>query len=208
MKRLSQGFTLIELLIVVAIIGILAAIAVPNFLNAQVRAKVARVKSDIRALAQAHEMYFLDNNSYPPESEDNIFVGRRPRSESGLFFLTSPIPYISSLPHDPFQDTSQRRFERTQAAYETGVARKGTGKNNVAYNIFSQGPDMSENGLYSANPFFGIQRNDGQGNSYHPTNGLTSNGDIFWYGGDSSVVVNLMVDGKIYNGSFPPNFGN
>ncbi|RJP22201.1 MAG: prepilin-type N-terminal cleavage/methylation domain-containing protein [Candidatus Omnitrophota bacterium] len=206
MTRLEQnGFTLIELLIVVAIIGILAAIAVPNFINAQIRAKVARVKSDIRALSQAHEMYRLDNNTYPPESEDDIFTGRRSRSEAGLFFLTAPVSYISSLPHDPFQDTSIARFEGTEAAYETGVATRA--KKNVAYNIFSRGPDMAENGLYSAQPFFGIQRNNGQGNTYAPSNGLVSNGDIYWYGGDSSVVLNLMVDGRIYNGNFPPNFG-
>lgn len=206
MKRLRSGFTLIELLIVVAIIGILAAIAVPNFLNAQVRAKVARVKSDIRAIAQAQEMYYLDNNSYPPESEDNIFSGRRARSEAGLFFLTSPVSYIGSIPHDPFQDTTHIRFSGAEAAYETGVAsRKGI---NIAFCIFSRGPDMNENGLYSAQPFFGAQRNGGQGNTYHPTNGLLSNGDIYWYGGNSSVVYNLIIDGKTYNGNFPPNFGS
>lgn len=206
MKRTDRGFTLIELLIVVAIIGILAAIAVPNFLNAQIRAKVSRCQSDIRSLAMAHEMYYLDNNTYPPESEDNIFTGRRSKSEAGLFFLTSPIAYMSSIPHDPFQDSSMARFEGTEAAYETGVATRS--RVNIAFNIFSRGPDMAENGLYSANPFFGIQRNNGQGNTYNGSNGLVSNGDIYWYGGNPEVVRNLMVDGRMYNGNFPPNFAN
>ena len=62
---MRKGFTLIELLIVVAIIAILAAIAVPNFLEAQTRAKVSRVKSDIRSLATAVETYFIDAGKYP-----------------------------------------------------------------------------------------------------------------------------------------------
>jgi prepilin-type N-terminal cleavage/methylation domain-containing protein len=62
---MKKGFTLIELLIVVAIIAILAAIAVPNFLEAQVRSKVSRAKSDQRSLATAIEAYFVDNNLYP-----------------------------------------------------------------------------------------------------------------------------------------------
>jgi prepilin-type N-terminal cleavage/methylation domain-containing protein len=61
----KKGFTLIELLIVVAIIAILAAIAVPNFLEAQVRAKVSRCKSDLRSMATAIESYYVDNNTYP-----------------------------------------------------------------------------------------------------------------------------------------------
>jgi len=62
-KRL--GFTLIELLIVVAIIAILAAIAVPNFLEAQTRSKVSRARTDLRSIATALESYAVDHNTYP-----------------------------------------------------------------------------------------------------------------------------------------------
>jgi type II secretion system protein G len=64
-SRHHRAFTLIELLIVVAIIAILAAIAVPNFLEAQVRAKVSRAQNDMRTLATAIESYQVDNNAYP-----------------------------------------------------------------------------------------------------------------------------------------------
>jgi len=65
-RRVSDrlGFTLIELLIVVSIISILASIAVPNFLEAQTRAKVSRVKADFYAIAAALESYRVDNNRY------------------------------------------------------------------------------------------------------------------------------------------------
>ena len=197
------GFTLIELLIVVAIIGILAAIAVPNFLNAQVRAKVAQAYSEIRSLAMANEQYFLDKGTYPNESEHNPWERRR--SEAGLFWLTSPISYMSRIPEDPFKrmdDDTERR------GYEMGVFHSWERKKNIAYNLFTVGPDGSENGLYSANPFVGPQRSSGQGNTYASSNGLRSAGDIYWYGGDSGVVKNLVVDGQFYNGSFPPNFTN
>lgn len=62
---MKKAFTLIELLIVVAIIAILAAIAVPNFLEAQMRAKVARVQSDMRTYSTAIGTYQIDHSSYP-----------------------------------------------------------------------------------------------------------------------------------------------
>ena len=66
MKRCQpKAFTLIELLIVVAIIAILAAIAVPNFLEAQTRAKISRTVSDMRSIATAVEAYIIDNNNVP-----------------------------------------------------------------------------------------------------------------------------------------------
>ena len=58
-----KGFTLIELLIVVVIIGILAAIAIPKFANTKEKAYIASMKSDLRNLITAQEAYFSDNNS-------------------------------------------------------------------------------------------------------------------------------------------------
>lgn len=63
-KRQTRGFTLIELLIVVVIIGILAAIAVPKFAATKDKAKLASLKSDLRNLMNAEEAYYVDNMSY------------------------------------------------------------------------------------------------------------------------------------------------
>lgn len=72
---MKKAFTLIELLIVVAIIAILAAIAVPNFLEAQTRAKVSRVMADQRSYATALETYYIDNNTYPVYHSQGMLVG-------------------------------------------------------------------------------------------------------------------------------------
>lgn len=97
----SHGFTLIELLIVVAIIGILASIAIPNFLLSQARAKVARAQSDLQAIATALEMYRLDNSDYPAMSEQGFAGGPPPIQGSELKWwyvpdvLSSPVSYLS-----------------------------------------------------------------------------------------------------------------
>lgn len=67
--RRQKGFTLIELLIVVAIIGIIAAIAIPNLLNAINRGRQKRTMADIRSIATAVEAYTVDNNFYPRVNE-------------------------------------------------------------------------------------------------------------------------------------------
>ena len=64
MKRNTKGFTLIELLIVVVIIGILAAIAIPKFATTKDKAKLASIKTDLRNLMTAQEAYFSDYSTY------------------------------------------------------------------------------------------------------------------------------------------------
>lgn len=106
-----RAFTLIELLIVVAIIAILAAIAVPNFLEAQTRAKVSRAQSDMRALATGLESYRIDNNVYPSGNAFGLGVyfpgasgGVGPEAGRVLERLSTPIAYMSAaLITDPFR---------------------------------------------------------------------------------------------------------
>ena len=64
MNRTRKGFTLIELLIVVVIIGILAAIAIPKFADTKRKAYVTAMKSDLKNMVSAAEAYFADNNTY------------------------------------------------------------------------------------------------------------------------------------------------
>src|SRR5512145_3070937 len=72
LRRKDKGFTLIELLIVVAIIGIIAAIAIPNLLNAIDRGKQKRTMADMRSVGTAVESYAVDTNLYPRQSLGNV----------------------------------------------------------------------------------------------------------------------------------------
>ncbi len=107
--RNTRAFTLIELLIVVAIIAILAAIAVPNFLEAQMRAKVTRSISDMRAAGIAIKLYQVDNNQFPilPGRFNSKWIidylrvdGHTQRHMGEL--LTTPVAYLTEVPFDYF----------------------------------------------------------------------------------------------------------
>ncbi|MBZ0257368.1 prepilin-type N-terminal cleavage/methylation domain-containing protein [bacterium] len=186
-----KAFTLIELLIVVAIIGILAAIAVPNFLNAQIRAKVARVESDIRTIDMAVRMYMMDQNFYPV---------RGGLMHERYIPLTTPVSYLSSVPLDPFNerptDTSDgaKDASNTQGNYDywnrfwaNGNDRGGNywgqltafPANKYEYQFRGFGPTKKWIGnlVYpQGHPLAG------QYISYDASNGLLSDGNIVRYG--------------------------
>jgi type II secretion system protein G len=111
-RTFGRGFTLIELLIVVAIIAILAAIAVPNFLEAQTRAKISRSKADMRTITTGLETYHIDHNAYPKSNAMSWAVSFGSSHNQMLLTLerlTTPISYLTggSAFSDPFRGTKQ-----------------------------------------------------------------------------------------------------
>ena len=178
--RENAGFTLIELLIVVAIIGILAAIAVPNFLNARLRAMLSRVYAEHRMLEDALTAYHLDANAYPVDNGSGVI---RPAARTiefngiqqtitGIGVLTTPVAYIPQIPKDPFIPLDNPKTDWIECYVYFGSNAPfpyGTFTGRAYYMFYSIGPD----GEWQAG--FGDDR-------YHVTNGLISRGDIIRVG--------------------------
>jgi len=201
----KRGFTLIELLIVVAIIAILAAIAVPNFLEAQMRAKISRVKADKRTIATALESYYVDNNAYPHLAlyrEFNHIVDWG-GGINGATQLTTPVAYLSTVDYaDPFFNkwpVNPYGVSMTDPGVHYSITylngNKARADNGWAlvegprWVLLSYGPDNVKGprpdnggtwflGGYAIPPAPALGDARFEAFQYDPTNGTMSNGDI------------------------------
>ncbi len=205
----QKAFTLIELLIVVAIIAILFAIAVPNFLEAQTRAKVTRVKAEMRSHATALEAYRIDNNRYPmPDDVQGGFLtsAHSPRTFFETKYpvgLTTPIAYLTSLADDVFRNLDEKseiylpyhyatRHYAEQFSTEAGTeefdalhyAMRGNVNKSIQWYFLSHGPDSDHDAGPSGGGAPGLPGHiTGDGVvQYDPTNGTISNGDLAVFG--------------------------
>ena len=211
MKR--KAFTLIELLIVVAIIAILAAIAVPNFLEAQTRSKVSRTLADMRSMATSLEAYAVDNNRYPLAEAWGL-------SEEGQIRLTTPIAYQSSIFTDVFRPVDFFYFTQTDPPSNSTVTVQTTSiqedvvfiptafgmqtlrdntcqpcfksdysrfKGNVGFGVFDPTAEYpAEIGFQIRS--LGPNQADSQVIPYDPTNGTISFGDIMRWGPSNETL--------------------
>ena len=126
MPAKQGGFTLIEIMVVVVILGVLAAIVVPNIMSRPDQAKVTVAKADVKAISSALEIYRLDNGFYPSTDQGlDALVSEptgtpEPRS-------WNPDGYLKKIPQDPWGNPYQ---------YEQPGTRNAT-----SYDLYSLGAD-------------------------------------------------------------------
>lgn len=178
----NVGFTLIELIIVVSIIAILAVIAIPQMMEMNIRAKISRVKTDMRTIALALECYNAEFLKYPPALDP--LWGRNWKFErSRLSPLTSPLPFLSELPPDTFADREtinigqfgywdySEKLSVNQYCID-GPWDAWINRPNSIWRLASMGPDQRQNWCDNLTPTF----------EYDPSNGTISLGDIIRWG--------------------------
>lgn len=152
MKCKIRGFSISELLILITIIAILAAIAVPNYMEAHVATDVAQAKSDLHTLVEGLEAYRLDNVDYPRMNSLNCctlppgFPGDY-RSSETLERLTTPIAYLNT-PY-PFSDPFEPRAYYYGPTLQSWIVADGSVKIAASKQYFYTARGNQHNGYWN-----------------------------------------------------------
>lgn len=190
---MRKAFTLVELLIVVAILALLAAIAVPNFLEAQVRSKVTRAKTDMRALEVGIETYSIDHNRPPIGWEEGTRAVSPPwtvnDNDPNLCWnrLTTPVAYVGSVPADPFV---KKYFY--SSFYNNATGGFHTDLMSVGYRWYIRDPGPTA-----------VEPINGKGDIQYPPYYMPSKTDYFYDPSNGTISVGWIV--RSNRGYYPEN---
>jgi len=204
---MSEGsYALVELLIVIAIVIIITAIAVPNLISANIKAKVKGIKSEMGSIAIALEDYRIDDEAgnypiqpgpgYDPDviaKSDKAFDHHSEAIGLGKLLFpegTSDPVYLYRIPGDPFNDSGEEEWNGTSGAhnnhycYFTANASRQSSSSEAKYwALVSYGPDKDPNINSYTEAWKAVDPNAPNHNTYknlvyNPDNGITSSGDI------------------------------
>lgn len=211
---MKRGFTLVELLIVVAILSLLAAIAVPNYRDAMIKSRVVKVKMDLRTLGGALQTYRIDRSMYPRKGTEMMFF-----ADYLLPDLTTPVAYLNSFdvrdPFGPIVEYVEKSFGDDRGGVEAQPVALPVLKNSYTYTPYinfaylhgksllqkeafalaSMGPDQMDSFIvdFPFPEFFRPPGDSVRDSIYNPSNGVISTGDLGFFGGD--IPVNGLMGG-------------
>jgi len=202
---MKKGFTLVELLIVIDIIVTITAIAVPNLISANIKAKVKGIKSEMGSIAIALEDYRIDKGDYPIEPDPSKYdpdeIAKPDKAFDhhskavGLGKLVFPPQasdpvYLYRVPGDPFNDGGEEEWNGTSGAhnnhycYFTADASRQSSSTEAKYwALVSYGPDKARDIDSYTKAWNAVDPNAPNHDTYknliyNPDNGITSSGDI------------------------------
>ena len=140
MKKLQTGFTLIELMIVVAIIGILAAIAIPKFSNSSQRSKESSLRANLKLVRNAIDLFRADTGAFPA-----TMAGLTAPTTAGLSAAAATCtiaatdwrgPYLQAVPVDPVSGSALTYGTTTANVGTVTSSATGNGLDNTAYSTW------------------------------------------------------------------------
>lgn len=126
-KRKQKGFTLLEVMVVIAILGLLAAMIVPNVIGQSEQAKVKLTRTNMAGIANALDLYKLDNHRYPTTAQGLEALVKQPTDVPNW----NPAGYLKDMPEDP---------------WGTPYTYLSPGLDGNGYDLYSLGADGAEGG--------------------------------------------------------------